>query len=226
MSASQTLIILVLALVLVVGPCWFERARGRWGTKIPRLAQALAGDTVGATHPMNREQQLRRRLRFLTLIIILGLVISGATAIPIEWQLGLAVKWLGIDKLEPIPELDGMLGWLHRVWLAVRDTDATYPFFSYGTDWLAFGHVVIGIAFFGALRDPVRNRWLFQFGMIACVLVIPWAMLFGHIRGIPLAWRLVDCSFGVIGFLPMWLAHRAVNELETIRPPAGIPRPR
>ena len=49
----------------------------------------------------------------------------------------------------------------------------------YSTDWLAFGHFVIAIAFVGALRDPVRNRWLFDFGLIACVLVVPYAVVFG-----------------------------------------------
>ncbi len=166
---------------------------------------------------MNREQQLLRRVRFLTSVMIFGLVVSGATAIPLDWELGLIVKWLGISEPRSVSELDGLLGWVQRVWIAVRDTDDQYPFLAYGTDWLAFGHVVVAIAFFGALRDPVRNRWLFTFGMIACVLVIPWAMIFGQVRGIPFGWRLIDCSFGVIGFVPMWLASRAVNELEQLR---------
>jgi hypothetical protein len=60
----------------------------------------------------------------------------------------------------------------------------------------------------------VRNRWLYQFGMLACVLVVPWALVFGHLRGIPLWWRLIDCSFGVVGFIPPWLCHRWTRELE------------
>jgi hypothetical protein len=166
---------------------------------------------------MNREPQLLRRIRVLTCLVILGLVFSGATAIPIEWELGLVVRWFGVEDLKPMPELDGFVGWIHRVWLAVRETDETYPFLSYGTDWLAFGHIVIAIAFFCALRDPVRNRWLFTFGLIACVLVVPWAMLFGHVRGIPFGWRLIDSSFGVVGFLPLWLARRDAIELERLQ---------
>jgi hypothetical protein len=38
------------------------------------------------------------------------------------------------------------------------------------------------LSFVGALRDPVRNRWLFDFGLIACVLVIPYALVFGALR--------------------------------------------
>ena len=45
-------------------------------------------------------------------------------------------------------------------------------FLFYGTDWLAFGHFVIALAFVGGLRDTVRNKWLFTWGMLACVLLI------------------------------------------------------
>ena len=83
----------------------------------------------------------------------------------------------------------------------------------YGTDWLAFGHFVIALAFLGALRDPVRNRWLYEFGMMTCALVPVWALVFGHLRGIPLWWRAIDSAFGVLGFVPVWLCHRWSGEL-------------
>lgn len=165
----------------------------------------------------HREQQLRRRIHILTCLVILGLVISGATAIPLTWELDLMVRWLGIADLRPSTELRGLTGWIHKVWYALVEVDDQYPFISYGTDWLAFGHVVIAIVFFGALRDPVRNRWLFKFGMIACALVIPWAFIFGHLRGIPVGWRLIDCTFGLGGFIPLWLAHKYVAEIESIK---------
>jgi hypothetical protein len=77
----------------------------------------------------------------------------------------------------------------------------------YGTDWLAFGHFMIAFAFVGALRDPVRNRRLYEFGMVACALVPLWALVFGQVRGIPLWWRAIDSAFGVVGFVPVWLCH-------------------
>ena len=73
---------------------------------------------------------------------------------------------------------------------------------------------MIAVAFIGPLRDPVRNRWLFDFGLIACVLVIPWAFGFGTLRGIPFWWRLIDCSFGVIGFVPLWYCRKWARELD------------
>ena len=81
-----------------------------------------------------------------------------------------------------------------RCGTAVSTTEAHAPFPFYGTDWLAFGHVAIAIAFVGALRDPVRNRWLFRFGMIACALVPLWALVFGGLRGIPGWWQAIDSA--------------------------------
>jgi hypothetical protein len=72
---------------------------------------------------------------------------------------------------------------------------------------------MIALVFIGALRDPVRNRWLFDFGLIACVLVIPYALVLGGLRGIPVWWRLIDCSFGVFGFIPLWFCRKWTNEL-------------
>lgn len=60
----------------------------------------------------------------------------------------------------------------------------------------------------GPLRDSVRNVWVVTFGMIACVLVVPYALVFGAVRGIPFWWRLIDCSFGVVGILPWWVFCR------------------
>ncbi len=50
--------------------------------------------------------------------------------------------------------------------------------------------------------------------MISCALVIPWALIFGQIRGIPALWTLVDMSFGVFGIIPLWLARRETRKLE------------
>ena len=45
--------------------------------------------------------------------------------------------------------------------------------------------------------------WVFEFGLIACVLVLPYALVMGAWRGIPFYWRLIDCSFGVLGAVPL-----------------------
>jgi hypothetical protein len=151
---------------------------------------------------------------------MLGLVLSGATAIPLATELNYLVRWTGADRIAQNPNSPQEAVWsiwLRKVHSALSDTSNQNPFLYYGTDWLAFGHFAIALAFVGALIDPVRNQWLFTFGLIACVLVVPYALIFGAIRGIPLWWRLVDCSFGVFGMVPLILCRHWARELEQLR---------
>jgi hypothetical protein len=157
---------------------------------------------------MTRETILRRRIKGLTWFFIFGLVLSGATAIPLNWELELMVNRFGLGGQTSATATSELGRWLLTAHEALQDVSARYPLLFYGTDWLAFGHFVIAIAFVGALRDPVRNRWLFDWGLIACVLVIPFALVFGAVRAIPFWWRLIDCSFGVFGFVPLWLCRK------------------
>ena len=163
---------------------------------------------------MTKDLLLHGRIKLLTWIFIVGLVLSGATAIPLKWELDTMVSGLGVGNKSSAEVTAVLPHWLLRVREALAESAAKYPFLFYGTDWLAFGHFVIAVAFIGALRDPVRNRWLFDFGLIACALVIPFAFIFGGIRGIPIWWRLIDCSFGVFGAIPQWLCRRWAIELE------------
>ena len=89
-----------------------------------------------------------------------------------------------------------------------------YPFLLYGTDWLAFAHLVLAVAFWGPLRDPVRNVWVVQVGMIACAGIVPLALICGPIRDIPWFWTLVDLSFAVGAFPPLWFAYRHIRAVE------------
>jgi hypothetical protein len=47
-------------------------------------------------------------------------------------------------------------------------------------------------------------------------MVIPYALVFGGLRGIPLWWRLIDCSFGLFGFIPLWFCRKWTSELEQL----------
>jgi len=106
------------------------------------------------------------------------------------------------------------VAWLNHVHDGLAATNHTYPFLAYGTDWLAFAHIVLAILFIGPWRDPVRNKWVVQFGLIACVGVLILALIAGPIRGIPFYWRMIDCSFGVIGAIPLLLCLKSIAELE------------
>lgn len=158
------------------------------------------------------------KIRILLSIFIAGLVLSGATAIPLETELKLLTQIAAVDgNTEP----SGFAGWLLKVRDALIVTNARYPFICYGTDWLAFAHFVIAVAFIGPLRDPVKNIWVVEFGMIACALVIPFALVMGGVRGIPFGWRLIDCSFGIFGIIPLWLCRRLIKQLVESNPPAS-----
>ena len=152
---------------------------------------------------------LRRRIRFWLGAFILGLALSGVTAIPLNWELGIATRLAGHG-------FGALSDWLLRVQDGLRVTDARYPFLAYGTDWLAFGHLMIAVAFIGPYLNPVQNRWTITFGLIACVCVVPWALVFGPLRGIPFFWRLIDCSFGVVGLLPLLLVRRDIQRLSQL----------
>jgi hypothetical protein len=162
--------------------------------------------------PPSQTQRLRR-IRILTTVFILGLLVSGVTAIPLVTELNWLVSAMGGEASRGTVASTDPGQWWVRIRAALEQTQAAHPQLFYGTDWLAFGHIVIAIAFIGALRDPVENRWLFDFGLIACALVIPWALIFGAVRGIPLWWRLMDCSFGVVGAVPLWLCRTWVKRL-------------
>jgi asparagine N-glycosylation enzyme membrane subunit Stt3 len=155
-----------------------------------------------------------RRIRFWLTVFIVGLVLSGITAFPLQTELDWFVSFLHRDSLRTVAESSGLLPWIERVHEGLSTTNAHYPFLAYGTDWLAFAHLVIAVAFLGPFIDPVRNKWIITFGLIACGGVIPLALIAGHIRGIPIAWRLIDSSFGVLGVIPLLLCRRLIVELE------------
>jgi hypothetical protein len=166
---------------------------------------------------MNRENTLRRRIKLLTWFFVVALVFGGLTAIPLEWELNLIANFSSASNISPEQAPSGFVEWILKVREGLHETNTQFPFMAYGTDWLAFGHVAIAIAFIGALRNPVRNIWLFDFGMIACILIVPWAFVFGGLRGIPVYWRLIDCSFGIFGFIPLWLCKRWTLELSAMK---------
>lgn len=155
-----------------------------------------------------------RRTRLWLVLFIIGLVISGITAFPLERETALLNQIFNVAATAPLDGEPALHTWLRRVHEGIVHTNQTYPFMAYGTDWLAFAHLVIAIAFLGPLIDPVRNKWVLQFGIIACVGVIPLALIAGPVRGIPSYWRLIDCSFGVIGVIPLLICLRHVRDLE------------
>jgi hypothetical protein len=151
---------------------------------------------------------LKASIRRWLLFFVIALIISGATAFALETELA----WL----CSQIPGDIHLYFFIQKCYLAIRDMNAQYPFLAYGYDWLAFAHIVIAIAFIGPYNDPVRNKWVIHFGCIACILIWPMAFIAGHVRQIPLYWKLIDCSFGVIGLVPLLICHAKIKRLEVL----------
>ena len=136
-------------------------------------------------------------VRLLTLAVIIGLVLSGLTAFPLRWELDVFSHFLvGQGSLNP-GDHHGLAHWILKVREGLSRSYEAYPFLAYGTDWLAFGHLVIALFFVPVFIDPIRYRANVWVGLVASVAVFPLAFVCGPIRGIPFYWQLIDSSFGV-----------------------------
>ncbi len=161
-----------------------------------------------------------RRYRLVLGAFIIALVLSGVTAFPLLHELELLAQILGIPADAAPASQSGLQFWIATVREGLRATHAAYPWLAYGTDWLAFGHITIALFFLGAWRGPVANAWVLKTGLVACAGVIPLALICGPIRGIPFYWRLIDCSFGVFGALPLLYCLHLTRRMRTA---TGLP---
>jgi hypothetical protein len=159
---------------------------------------------------------LECRIRLWLIFFVVALALSGLTAFPIETETRWLYEVVASPRLPLAEHWPALVGWVHLVHRAVAETYARYPFVAYGTDWLAFAHLVIAVSFWGPIKDPVRNAWVIDWAMIACAGVLPLALICGEVRGIPLFWRAVDMSFGVCGVVPLLIVRRHIRALERL----------
>ncbi len=143
------------------------------------------------------------RYRVAMGLFILGLLISGITAFPLLHEMRLLADWLGLAKDVLPDDHTGVAFWILTIKNGLEGMYAEHPWIAYGTDWLAFGHIVIALFFVHPWLRPKESRPVIYTGIVACLLVVPLALICGPIRGIPFYWRLIDCSFGVIGIVPL-----------------------
>jgi hypothetical protein len=147
------------------------------------------------------------KIRLLILFFIVALVLSGVTAFPVETEL----KWL-LSHPSLVPSFAKT--WLDTVYNALTETNLKYPMLAYGYDWLAFAHIVIAMAFIGPIKDPIKNVWIIEWGMLACLAILPLAFIAAPIRHIPFFHVLIDCSFGLLGIFPLWICRKWISQLE------------
>jgi hypothetical protein len=152
---------------------------------------------------MNDLRYIRRWLTFF----MASLLLSGLTAVPLVTLTAQLAEWTA-------PIGGALYAWVAHAAAAVAHVDAAFPLVFYGTDWLAFAHVVITLAFIGPWRDPVRNRWVVEWGLWCCLLVVVLAFAWAPLRGIPFFWRCVDASFGVFGAVPLLLVLKRIARMD------------
>lgn len=151
-----------------------------------------------------------KRAKWMLGIVAVGLLVSGVTVWPAVPELKLAVR-IAWGDAEPV-------GVLHAFILKAIEgleiTEEKYPFMLYAHDWLAFAHVVLAILFAGAMRDPLRNIWIVQCGLIMCALVPVLAGICIPIRGIPMIWFWIDFAFAPAAAIPLFVALRDIRHAE------------
>jgi hypothetical protein len=143
----------------------------------------------------------------MILFFIFALILSGVTAFPAETEL----HWL-LAHPQWVPAM--LQNWLQDCYNALKETNVKYPMLAYGYDWLAFAHIVIAMAFLGPLKDPVKNAWIIDWAILACFAVIPLAFIAGPVRHIPIFHILIDCSFGIIGLIPLFICRHWIKQLK------------
>ena len=164
---------------------------------------------------METELNLRRQLKFLLILFIFLLVISGLTAFPLESELVM------LKSVNFWP--DSMKRWIAIVYSGLKETNQAFPFLAYGTDWLAFAHLAIAVFFIGPLKDPIRNVFVIKAGMIVSLSIFPLAFIAGNIRNIPFYWQLIDCSFGVFSFLLLNYCLGLIRKLDQLQSLQTLP---
>lgn len=155
---------------------------------------------------MNKTHILKQ-IKWLTIFFMIALIISGITAIPMAAELSVLEKY---PNLFP----SAFNNWIIKVHDGIVATNQAYPFIAYGTDWLAYAHVMIAILFIGVLKDPVKNKWIVTWGILNCIIIFPVALIAGPIRGIPFFHQMIDCLFGVLGIILLLLIKKRIHILE------------
>src|SRR5437762_8348599 len=75
-------------------------------------------------------ETIAKHIRVLLLIFIAGLVVSGATAIPLETELNFLTRTIGASASADLQQ-SGLSRWLGHIRAALVETNAKYPFMAY-----------------------------------------------------------------------------------------------
>lgn len=157
----------------------------------------------------NDATRLRRKIKTAVIFIIIGLLLNGISSIPLQAELKILLSNPGAL---PQPPRD----WWIYVNHGLTETNTNYPFMRYGFDWLAFAHVMIAIAFIGPFKDPIKNEWIIQWGIITSALSIVMALCGERLRDIPLWWSFIDAFIAVVALIILLLCNGWIKQLKKI----------
>ncbi|MEP6466784.1 MAG: hypothetical protein ABJB05_10795 [Parafilimonas sp.] len=155
------------------------------------------------------ESKLRNKIKTAIILIIIGLLLNGISAVPLHTELKIL-----LSNPEILPEF--LRNWWTYVHEGVRETTKHYGFMRYGFDWLAFAHLLIAIVFIGPLKDPIKNEWIITWGLIVSVLSIIMALGGERLRDIPFWWSCIDAGIAIISFIILWFCNKWIKQLKTI----------
>ncbi len=158
-----------------------------------------------------------RQIRLAIAIVVTGLVISGVTAFPLLHELNFISNALVGSATDPSAHT-GFTHWILIVREGLEVTYRRYPFIAYGTDWLAFAHLMIAVFFVLPWRDPIRYAGVLRVGIACSLMIFPLAFICGPLRGIPLWWSVIDSSFGIFCLPPLLFALRKIRRISEISP--------
>ncbi len=144
------------------------------------------------------------KIRIAIIVFVSLLVLSGVTAFPLRTEMEFLIAHK--DSFSPT-----LANWIQTVYDCVKQTPDVV---LYGTDWLAFAHIIISLFFVPVYIDPVRYKANLIVAMTACGAVFLLAFICGPIRGIPFFHQLIDCAFGFIGFFPLYFVYKKITQLE------------
>ena len=154
-------------------------------------------------------EKLRGRIKAAIVITIIGLLLNGFTSVPLRTELDIL-----LSKPDSLPQF--LRDWWVYVYQGVLETSEKYNFMRYGFDWLGYAHLIIAIAFIGPYRDPIKNQWVVQWGMIAAGLGILMAFGWERMRDIPVWWSFIDAGISYFAFVVLWLCNRWISKLKLI----------
>jgi len=169
-------------------------------------------DRTNAETTAQRERRLGIAQAMLT-IVAGGLLLSGLSIYIPALQGGQIVNAILQRLFDSTPSIAPVYQALAIQTFDFQMVSGKHLQLMLDNDWLGFAHFMLAVLFLGAIRDPCRNLWVTQFGLISAVSLVPAAFFFGALRGAPFLHLCIDAGFGAAAFVPLYVGYRQLRML-------------